>query len=145
MATIVVFNQFLKYHFVSVLQQVVSKILRQFIRKDPSNRKKFGKILGCKLVDKVNVTEILLLLLKRIPTTYMSLRRKFIRINIVLKTRVQKLTHFELLIENRKGIFLKLQVLLKTVKMRRNDSTKSQQLFNYKFICNQLMSIVLVQ
>ena len=145
MATIVVFNQFLKYHFVSVLQQVVSKILRQFIRKDPSNRKKFSKILGCKLVDKVNVTEILLLLLKRIPTTYMSLRRKFIRINIVLKTRVQKWTHFELLIENRKGIFLKLQVLLKTVKMRRNDSTKSQQLFNYKFICNQLMSIVLVQ
>ena len=78
------------------------------MRKHPSNRKKFGKILGCKLVGKVNVTEILLLLLKRIPTTYISLRGKFIRINIVLKTRVQKWTHFELLIENRKGIFLKL-------------------------------------
>ena len=43
-----------------------------------------------------------------LPTTYISLERKFYRINIVLSTRVQKWTYFELLIENRKDIFLKV-------------------------------------
>ena len=43
-----------------------------------------------------------------LPTTYISLERKFYRINIILSTRVQKWTYFELLIENRKDIFLKV-------------------------------------
>ena len=41
-------------------------------------------------------------------TTYIFLERKFIRISIVLKTRFQNWTYFELLIEKQRDIFLKI-------------------------------------
>ena len=51
--------------------------------------------------------------------------------NIVLRTRIQKCKYFELLIENRKDIFLKVVgFLLKIVNIRKNDLTKSELLFN---------------
>ena len=58
-------------------------------------------------------------------------KRNFIRINIVFRTRVQKCTYFELLIEKRRDIFLKVVgFLLKICKTQKNDLTKLQQLFN---------------
>ena len=46
----------------------------------------------------------------------------FIRINIVLRAKFQKWTYFELLIENRKGTFLKVVgFLLKIVTICKND------------------------
>ena len=58
-------------------------------------------------------------------------RGNFIMINITLRIRVQKFTYFELLIENRRYIFLKVVgFLLKIVKIQKNDLKKSQQLFN---------------
>ena len=46
-------------------------------------------------------------------------KRNFISINTVLRTRIQKWTCLELLIENRKDMFSKLQVLLKIVKIEK--------------------------
>ena len=55
----------------------------------------------------------------------------FIRINISLRTRVQKWTYFELLIENRKDMFLKLVAFwLEIVKIWKSDLKISEQLFN---------------
>ena len=55
----------------------------------------------------------------------------FISINIAFKSRVQKSTYFELLIENQTDIFLKVVgFLLKIDKIQKNDLTKLQQLFN---------------
>ena len=48
--------------------------------------------------------------------------RNFIRINIVLRTRVQKWTYFELLIENWRDTFLKVVAfLLKFIKIWKSD------------------------
>ena len=44
----------------------------------------------------------------QMATTYIFLERKFIRISIVLKTRFQNWTYFELLIEKQRDIFLKI-------------------------------------
>ena len=50
------------------------------------------------------------------PANYISLERKFIMINNDLRAEVQKWTYFELWIENRKDIFLKVvNALLKIV------------------------------
>ena len=52
------------------------------------------------------------------PATLYRSKGNVIRINIVLRTRVQKWAYFELLIENRKDMFLKGTVfLLKIVKI----------------------------
>ena len=67
---------------------------------------------------------------KCLPLIY-RWKGNFIRINIVIKTRIQKCTYFQLLTENRRDIFLKVVgFLLKIVNIRKNDITKPQLLFN---------------
>ena len=61
----------------------------------------------------------------QMPANYISLERKFIMINNDLRAEVQKWTYFELWIENRKDIFLKVvNALLKIVTIWKSDLTK---------------------
>ena len=64
----------------------------------------------------------------QMPTTY-SVGKEIL--SRLIRTRVQKCTYFELLIENRRDMFLKVVgFLLKIVNIRKNNLKKSQQLFN---------------
>ena len=59
---------------------------------------------------------------------------------------VQKCTYFELLIENRRDIFLKVVgFLLKIVNIRKNDLAKSQLKISLQLVIFRIMSIILVQ
>ena len=44
----------------------------------------------------------------QMPTAYISLERKFYQDYYCIKTKVQKLPYFELLIKNRRNMFLKV-------------------------------------